>query len=318
MHAAIEEVYIRIRDDLVGGAADMARETAAAMAAAAAGSPATDRAAFLAELAEYSKAILTVSPSIAPVTNVLHQVLASVEALPVEAGAAACREAVQQAANWALSALDSAGEKVARIGRELVTEGEVAFLFSMSSTVWRIMKAARAQGKQLRGVTTEARPGGEGSNNLSALNPVGIPVSIGYDCAMGQLLKGCTSLWIGADTVTSTGATLAKVGSLPCAIVAQSYGIPVYIATDLSKFDPLTVEGIPLRIRRMNADHLLPEGRATALARVDNPMFEVLPPAVISAIVTDRGIIHPAAAVSYMGQMASSRIVLDQVLELTK
>ena len=147
---------------------------------------------------------------------------------------------------------------------------------------------------------------------------MGIPVSIGYDCAMGQLLKGCTSLWIGADTVTSTGATLAKVGSLPCAIVAQSYGIPVYIATDLSKFDPLTVEGIPLRIRRMNADHLLPEGRATALARVDNPMFEVLPPAVISAIVTDRGIIHPAAAVSYMGQMASSRIVLDQVLELTK
>lgn len=318
MHAAIEEVYVRIRDDLVGGAADMARETTRAMAAAAADSPATDRTTFLAEFAEYAKAILTVSPSIAPVTNVLHQALAPVEALPAEAGAAACREAVQQAAARALSALDNAGERVARIGRGLIKEGEVAFLFSMSSTVWRIMKAARAQGKQLRAVTTEARPGGEGSNNLSALNPVGISVSIGYDCAMGQLLEGCTSVWIGADTVTSTGATLAKVGSLPCAIVAQSYGIPVYIATDLSKFDPLTVEGIPLRIRSMNADHLLPEGKATALARVDNPMFEVLPAEVISALVTDKGIIHPAAAVSYMGQMASSRIVLDQLLELSK
>ena len=75
---------------------------------------------------------------------------------------------------WAESALD----KVAQYGAEKVREGDVVFMYSMSSTVWRILRVAKKQGKNFSVVVTESRPSNEGLWTVREMAKSGIPVSV--------------------------------------------------------------------------------------------------------------------------------------------
>jgi translation initiation factor 2B subunit (eIF-2B alpha/beta/delta family) len=194
-------------------------------------------------------------------------------------------------------------------------DGDVIFTYSISSTVFRMIERARSEGKRVRLVTTESRPGNEGLTTIPRMVAMGVPVTIGIDAAMGQLIRGCTSALVGADTVTAGGSALCKVGSFPAALVAHRYGIPFRVAADTSKFDPTTRWGEPPQIREMPASDILRaplpgiNGTLDHKVTVRNPVFEVVPASLIAEIITEEGIIHPAAAAALMRDQPQSRLI---------
>jgi translation initiation factor 2B subunit (eIF-2B alpha/beta/delta family) len=229
-----------------------------------------------------------------PVTRVLHTAAAATEARPDDPRAAVA-EACERFVAW----LDGALDEIARIGADLIRDGDRLFLYSMSSTVYRMIEAAVERGKRVSVVTTESRPGNEGLVTLDRLCPKGVPVEIGIDGAMAALMRDCTAVYVGSDDVTSAGDCLAKVGCYPTALVARHYGIPYYIAGDTSKFDPSSLRGVPVKIREMPAGDIV-TGDVVAGGRVRNPVFELVPAALITAYVTELGILHPGAVYDAM------------------
>jgi translation initiation factor 2B subunit (eIF-2B alpha/beta/delta family) len=302
----LAEVVVAIRDDLIGGAADMARETARAFASLASDNEVTD-ARFGSVFDEAMAAVLEVSPSIMPVARVLHTLASAADQAPGRP-----RVAVGEAAEGFVSWLDGSLDTIASIGADLIEDNGRLFLYSMSSTVYRMIEAAVAGGKQVSVVTTESRPGNEGLVTLERLCPKGVRVDIGIDAAMVQLMSDCTAVYVGSDDVTSAGDCLAKVGCYPTALAAHHFGLPYFVAGDTSKFDPSSLKGVPMKIREMPASDIVPDG-APENGRVRNPVFEVVPARLITAYVTEIGILHPGAVYSVMGALPWSDRVGEMI-----
>ncbi len=289
----VENLVVAIRDDLIGGAAEMARETARAFRALA-NDETVEHGDFEPRMQSAIEAIVAVTPSIMPVTRVLHAVANAAESEPADP-----RAAVADAAEGFIEWLDGALDAIAEIGADLIRDGDRLFLYSMSSTVYRMIEAAVERGKRVTVVTTESRPGNEGLVTLERLCPRGIEVTIGIDAAMVTLMRDCTAVYVGSDDVTSAGDCLAKVGCYPTALVARHYGIPYYIAGDTSKFDPSSLRGVPIKIREMPASDVV-TGDLPDFGAVRNPVFEVVPASLVTAYVTELGILHPGAVAGAM------------------
>lgn len=305
-HSAIERVVERIHTDVIGGAADTAKEVAAAIATLAAESQAEE----MPELAEEIEAavfdILNVLPSLAPPINVLHRLMKQVDRAR-EGGSsieelkqAILKEEVQFQA-WAEDAL----EKVAQFGAEKIRDGDTIFMYSMSSTVWRVLKRAKDQGKSIQVMVTESRPANEGLWTVDTMAEYGIPITVGIDAAIGILVPQADMVMVGADVVAAAGEALCKVGTYPTALVAKAHGVPFYIAADTLKFDTNTLLGIPFRIEQATREEVLtPDSPEEAV--VHSPHFDVTPPELITAIITERGFLSPASVSAWMQEMAIS------------
>ena len=101
---------------------------------------------------------------------------------------------------------------------------------------------------------------------------------------------------VGADRITARGDTANKIGTYGVAILAKHHGIPFYVAAPTSTFDLTIVEGSEIPIEQRNSDEITNAfGRQTSPTGIDvyNPAFDVTPAELITAIVTERGIIAP-------------------------
>lgn len=314
LHPAVSTVVVRIRDDLIGGAADMAKESADALAAVARDSTARTPEALGTEVRVAALAILDVTPSIAPVINLLHRVLQLVEASegPVEE----LRAGVLQRTGNFRRELEEALERIGEFGAAMLADGDRVFMYSLSTTVWRVFRKAHARGTRFEVVVTESRPANEGLQTVAEMSRLGVPVTVGIDAAIGVLMRGCTLFMVGADAVRGTGHVLCKVGTFPAALVARHLGIPFYVAIDTTKFDPLSLHGVPFKIREMPATDVMPQG-SLPHARVRNPVFDVTPPGLITGLITERGVIAPTACFEVMQGMPRSRILRERLQGLT-
>jgi methylthioribose-1-phosphate isomerase len=161
---------------------------------------------------------------------------------------------------------------------------------------------AVGQGKRVEVYADETRPLLQGSR-LTAweLARAGIPVTVLADGAAASLMaqRRVDLCIVGADRIAANGDTANKIGTYGVAIAARHHGIPFYVAAPASTFDPSTKSGDAIEIEQRNADEVrCGFGRLTAPADADvyNPAFDVTPAALITAIVSDRGVHQPPFA----------------------
>jgi translation initiation factor eIF-2B subunit alpha len=100
---------------------------------------------------------------------------------------------------------------------------------------------------------------------------------------------------LGADRILKTGHVINKIGTSGVAIIAKYYGIPFYVVAPASTFDLKTkVDDVIIEERdhkevsTINGKLIIPEN-----TEVINPAFDITPPKLISAIITEKGIIYP-------------------------
>ena len=145
----------------------------------------------------------------------------------------------------------------------------------------------------------ETRPLLQGSR-LTAweLAHAGVPVTVLTDGMAASLMqRGSIDLCIvGADRIAANGDVANKIGTYALAIVARHHGVPFYVAAPTSTIDGSAADGKaivieqrgPDEVRRWFGQLLAPED-----AGIYNPAFDVTPATLVTAFVTDRGVIRP-------------------------
>lgn len=156
-----------------------------------------------------------------------------------------------------------------------------------------------ARGEAIRVFADETRPLLQGAR-LTAweLDRAGVPVTLLTDGMAASVMRGghVDAVLVGADRIAANGDVANKIGTYGVAVLARHHGVPFYVLAPTSTLDPHTPDGDAMHIEQRHADEVRALGGvATAPAHVPvhNPAFDVTPAALVTAIVTDRGVFHP-------------------------
>jgi methylthioribose-1-phosphate isomerase len=168
-------------------------------------------------------------------------------------------------------------------------------------TALGVIRTAHEQGKRVRVLVDETRPRLQGSR-LTAweLEKYGIPYEIITDNMAGYFLSRgeAQCVLFGADRVAANGDVVNKVGTYMLALAAHDNGVPAYAVVPTSTIDLTIPDGRHIPIEERDAAEVLEievdgETASPSGARARNPAFDVTPGRLISAIVTENGIVRP-------------------------
>jgi methylthioribose-1-phosphate isomerase len=157
-------------------------------------------------------------------------------------------------------------------------------------TALGVLRAAH-EGERLEHVwVDETRPLLQGAR-LTAyeLGKAAVPHSVIADSAAGMIIAGgrVERIVVGADRIAANGDTANKVGTYPLAVLARRHGVPFYVVAPVSTIDTGTPTGAGIPIEERAPTEIIAEGPAY------NPAFDVTPAELVSAIVTERGVLEP-------------------------
>jgi ribose 1,5-bisphosphate isomerase len=194
-----------------------------------------------------------------------------------------------------LKDLDASRERTAEIGAKRIKDGSTVFTHCHSSTVTRLLAKAKAQGKDFKVICTETRPAFQGRITAKELVDLGIETTFIVDSAARTFMKNVDIVIVGADAITSEGNVVNKIGTGGIAVLAREARVPLYVVSELLKFDPETLHGECEKIEQRNAAEVWSEAPAKLV--VQNPAFDVTPNRYISGIICEEGIVAPQAIV---------------------
>jgi methylthioribose-1-phosphate isomerase len=205
---------------------------------------------------------------------------------------------------------DMADRRLSALGAELFGEDTRALTHCNAGalatagygTACGVLRTAWEDGRLAEVWVDETRPLLQGSR-LTAweLRQAGIPHRVVADSAAGSLMaKGRVDrIVVGADRIAANGDVANKVGTYPLAVLADRHGVPFYVAAPLSTIDPATPDGASIPIEERDAAELVADGDAF------NPAFDVTPAELVTAIVTEAGILEPPYAESIARALAA-------------
>ena len=193
------------------------------------------------------------------------------------------------------NALTVLGEK-----RKILTHCNAGILATTSyGTATSVFYVGQEKGIDFKVFADETRPRLQGAR-LTAyeLFQNGIDVTVISDTAATHLMStgDIEAVITGCDRVAANGDTANKIGTLSVAIAAAYHNIPMYIACPLSTVDFSISSGKDIVIEERDSSEveiicerrILPEG-----IKVRNPAFDVTPAELITAIITEKGIVYP-------------------------
>ena len=165
-------------------------------------------------------------------------------------------------------------------------------------TALGVIRAAHEAGKDVRVFADETRPLLQGAR-LTAweLMQDNIPVTLITDNMAGYLMKkGLIDLAVvGADRITANGDVANKIGTYTVAVLCREHNIPFYVAAPVSTIDLALASGDEIPIEEREAVEVTTVfGREVAPkgVKVLNPAFDVTPNHLITAIITNRGVVR--------------------------
>jgi methylthioribose-1-phosphate isomerase len=168
-----------------------------------------------------------------------------------------------------------------------------------SGTALGIVIAAQRAGKKPHVFVDETRPLLQGARlNMFELAQAGVDAVLQADAAAATAMaqRHIDLVLVGADRIARNGDTANKVGTYGLAILAAHHGIPFYVAAPRSTFDPSVPSGAGIPIEERAPDEVTSFGGARVApegAVVYNPAFDVTPGHLITAFVTECGIVGP-------------------------
>jgi methylthioribose-1-phosphate isomerase len=192
------------------------------------------------------------------------------------------------------------GEKLIPEKAKILTHCNAGALATCGyGTALGVIRSAYKKGKIDAVYADETRPVLQGAR-LTAweLQKDGIPVTVITDNMAGNLMKSgnVDIVIVGADRITLNGDFANKIGTYSLAVLAKHHGIPFYVAAPQSTFDLNLKSGDDIIIEMRDKSEVLNfRGKMVAPAGVDafNPAFDVTPHELVTAFITNRGIIKP-------------------------
>jgi methylthioribose-1-phosphate isomerase len=165
-------------------------------------------------------------------------------------------------------------------------------------TALGVIRTAHAQGKIAQVFATETRPWLQGAR-LTAweLRQENIPARLIADGAAAWLMAQHDIDWVivGADRIAANGDTANKIGTYALAVAAKRHGVKFMVVAPTGTFDPDCKRGADIHIEEREALELT-AFRGTPVAPLNteafNPVFDVTPASLITALVCEKGVIR--------------------------
>jgi methylthioribose-1-phosphate isomerase len=243
----------------------------------------------------------------------LDRITARAEALVAAMGSAAASTAIEAASAALLDEarlIQSEDEETCRLigehaltlfedGMSLLTHCNAGGLATARyGTATAPMYLAHERGMSIKVYADETRPVLQGAR-LTAfeLQQAGIDVTLICDSMAGYVMsKGLVqAVIVGTDRVAANGDVANKIGTYSVAVLAKAHGIPFYVACPMSTIDMNTASGdlIPIE-ERVESEITEGFGKRTAPQgiKVFNPAFDVTPHDLVTAIITEKGVIR--------------------------
>ncbi|MBX5436834.1 MAG: S-methyl-5-thioribose-1-phosphate isomerase [Alicyclobacillaceae bacterium] len=216
--------------------------------------------------------------------------------------------------------------RIGRLGADLFPQGSQVRVLTHCNTgslatveygtALGIVRALAENGRLAHVWVDETRPYLQGAR-LTAfeLQQEGIPHTLVTDSMAGYLMhRGLVdAVVVGADRIARNGDTANKIGTYSLAVLAHHHGVPFYVAAPVSSFDMSIATGMEIPIEERSPEEVLtvlsqriaPEGTPAL-----HPAFDVTPHMLITAIVTEAGVIERPDARSVGKVVAPRRKVI--------
>ncbi len=203
----------------------------------------------------------------------------------------------------------AACRRIGALGAEDVPDGAVilthcnagALATGGYGTALGVIRAAHAQGKNIRVLADETRPYLQGAR-LTAweLHQDGIPVEVITDNMAGHFLQRgeVRFVVVGSDRIAANADVANKIGTYSVAVLANQHEVPFTVAAPWSTVDLRTRSGADIPIEERSRDEVARIGDTILVAdgiECRHPGFDITPAALVDAIYTERGVVHPKA-----------------------
>ncbi len=196
---------------------------------------------------------------------------------------------------------------IGRHGAELLTPGSGVLTHCNAGglataeygTALGVLFTAHDRGKQIHVYVDETRPLLQGARLTTwELAQHGVPHTLICDSMAAQVMREgrVQAVITGADRIAANGDAANKIGTYGLALLARAHQIPFYIAAPSSTFDLTLESGEAIPIEERPAEEVTCGfDRRTAPEGVDvyNPAFDVTPASLITALITEHGVIRP-------------------------
>jgi methylthioribose-1-phosphate isomerase len=205
---------------------------------------------------------------------------------------------------------EQACRQMAALGLELVPAGARilthcntgALVTAGQGTAFGLIHQAHRAGRLAMLWVDETRPLLQGSR-LTAYEATraGIPHKVLADAAAASLMAAgqVDLVAVGADRIAADGSVANKVGTYSLAVLARHHQVPFVVVAPVSTIDFGTPDGSSIVIEERSPDevtHLAGQAQSPSGSDAYNPAFDVTPPELVTAIVTERMIVQPVSA----------------------
>jgi methylthioribose-1-phosphate isomerase len=192
------------------------------------------------------------------------------------------------------------GAALLRNARRIMTHCNAGALATAGyGTALGVVRALKESGRELEVFVNETRPFLQGAR-LTAweLKKEKIPATLITDNMAGYLMQtgNIDAVVVGCDRVAANGDVANKIGTYTLAVLAQRHGIPFYVAGPTSSIDIDCPCGKDIPIEQRDpreVSHIFGKALAPTGIKVFNPAFDVTAQELVSAIITEKGVIHP-------------------------
>ena len=301
-----KEVWEAIKNLRVRGAPALGVAAAYGLYLGIKDSPARHRSDFLAQIHKVKSYLETSRPTAVNLFTALGRVEEKLKNTPFSSSEEGKKEVLSEAKKIQKED-ETFCDRIAEFGLPLIPVGAAilthcnagALATAGAGTALAVIFKAKEKGKKISVFVDETRPLLQGSR-LTAweLQRRGIDFTLICDNMAGWIMrqKRVDLVLVGADRIAANGDTVNKIGTYSLAVLARHHKIPFYVAAPATTFDLDIPDGesIPIEERCGNevvcfaGKRVAPPGVKTC-----NPAFDVAPASLITAFITDRGVIKP-------------------------
>jgi methylthioribose-1-phosphate isomerase len=311
----VEEVAHAISSMQVRGAPAIGVTAAYGLALAAAAETATEPGAFVAALEQSASLLRQTRPTAVNLHWALERVLTCARSVTEREGVESARSAVLTLAHEMADEDVAVNRRIGAFGLDLVPDGANVLTHCNAGalatvdygTALGVVRAAHDAGRGIHVYVDETRPFLQGAR-LTAweLLQLGVPMTLITDSMAGHFMqRGNVDLVVvGADRIAANGDVANKIGTYSLAVLARENEIPFYVAAPISTIDLSLASGADIPIEERSAREVIEiGGRAIAPEGVHaaHPAFDVTPARLVTAIVTERGVLRPPYVESLAG-----------------
>ena len=286
----------RIRADNTSGAAELARAAAMVSLGWIDQTSSWPLPEWKAELSAFAHALYMAQPAMAPLFNLVNQMLLVSESTAIQQEV---RPSVRHAIQAFLEQGDQANRRLATATLGTLPRDARVLTFSYSSSVLAVLLEANACQHLSVVFCTESRPVLEGQRLARALTRTGISVEFGVDAAIATLAAQAHVALIGADSITGQGV-INKLGTTSLSLICRHVGMPCYVVGDQLKWMPTAAAMPAFSQPKPEAEvwHDPPVG-----VTISNVYFECTPLPLFSGIIGEVGVRGPEDVLRQLNDM---------------